>query len=51
MGAGDAPRSDAERRLAGPPLSSGCGSMRAASTAEARTDRSFEGIPSMQSRT
>lgn len=36
MGAGDAPRSDAERRGAGPPLGSGCGPLRAAPAAEAR---------------
>lgn len=36
MGAGDAPRSDAERRRAGPPLGSGCGPLRAAPAVEAR---------------
>ena len=36
MGAGDAPRPDAERRRAGPPLGSGRGPLRAAPAAEAR---------------
>ena len=36
MGAGDAPRSDAERRQTGPPLDSGRGPMRIATAAQAR---------------
>ncbi|THU64750.1 hypothetical protein C4D60_Mb01t29740 [Musa balbisiana] len=48
MGTGDAPRSDAERRSDGPQIGAGCGSMRSASTAEARTDSSSEGIQSMR---
>jgi hypothetical protein len=36
MGAGDAPRSYAERLSAGPPIGSRCGSVRVAAVAEAR---------------
>ena len=36
MGAGDAPRSDAERPKAGPQIGSGCGPMRIAAAAQAR---------------
>lgn len=36
MGAGDAPRSDVERRFAGPPIGSRRGSMRIAAAAQAR---------------
>ena len=36
MGAGDAPRSDVERRRAGPPIDSGRGPMRIEGAAQAR---------------
>jgi hypothetical protein len=38
MGAGDAPRSDVERRRAGPPIDSGRGPMRIATAAQALAD-------------
>ena len=38
MGAGDAPRSDAERSQAGPPIGSGRGPMRIGAAAQARDD-------------
>ena len=48
MGAGDAPRSDVERRLAGPPIGSGRGPTRIAAAAQARTLETLAETPSQR---
>jgi len=49
MGAGDAPRSDVERRQAGPPIGSGRGPMRIGGAAKARAVDMLAETPSLRS--